>query len=128
MNIPKKVLIAEDDEAVRHILKVELEKCGLTVFEAPNGEAAISMAFAERPNLILLDILMPKMHGMEILRKIQEKDWGKKIPIILLTNFADDPRVIEAVREGRCDVLRKAETKLEDVVSIVLKKISASIS
>ena len=125
MSNEKKVLIVEDDESIRKVLKMELEKEGIVVFQAENGEEAIKLAEAEKPNVLLLDIIMPKMHGMDMMRKIQENEWGKNIPIIILTNFADDPRVIEAVREGRCDLLKKAESKLEDIISKVKEKLES---
>ncbi|MDD5040622.1 MAG: response regulator [Patescibacteria group bacterium] len=119
----KKVLIVEDDESVRRVLHNELEKQGVAVLEAENGEAAFMSALKDHPDLILLDVIMPKMHGMDLLRKLREDDWGKNVPIILLTNFADDPRVVEAVKEGRCELLSKAEAKLDDIIQKVRERV-----
>lgn len=113
----------EDDESIRKILRNEFDKVGILVFESENGEKAMELAYSEHPDLILLDYLMPKMHGMEMLRKLHEDEWGKKVPVILLTNFPDDPKVKEAVKEGKCELLRKSEVKLEDVIKKVKEKI-----
>ncbi|MFA6097992.1 MAG: response regulator [Patescibacteria group bacterium] len=125
MTDKKSVLIAEDDEPVRRVIKNELEKAGIKVIEAQNGEEALAISLNEHPSLILLDVLMPKMHGMEFLRKLHDDEWGKSARVILLTNFAEDPRVLEAVKEGRCGLLNKAETRLEDVVAKIKEKIGA---
>ncbi len=119
----KKVLLAEDDASVRQVLRKELERDSIAVIEAADGQEALDKALAERPNVILLDVIMPKMHGMEILRKIQEDEWGKDVPIILLTNFADDPKVAEAVKEGRCELINKAETNLTAILKAIKDKL-----
>ncbi len=119
----KKILIVEDDKAVRSILRNELKRLEYAVFEAENGEAAVALALIEHPDLILLDVVMPKMYGTEMLRKLQEDMWGKTVPVVLLTNYADDPEVIQAVKEGRCHVLSKADTKLDDIIKKVHEKI-----
>ncbi|MFA5134376.1 MAG: response regulator [Patescibacteria group bacterium] len=119
----KKILIVEDDQSVRVVLGNEFRRMGYQIIEAENGEAAVALALAEHPNLILLDVIMPKMHGMDMLRKLQENEWGKSVPVVLLTNFFDDPRVMEAVKEGRCELLSKSEAKLEDIVNKVQEKI-----
>ncbi len=119
----KKVLIAEDDEAIRRIIKKELETNGIEVFEAGDGEHALGILMHQHPDLLLLDVIMPKMHGMDLLRKLREEEWGKKIPVILLTNFAEDPRVKEAVKAGHCELMAKAESRLEDVVKRVKQRL-----
>ncbi|MFZ6036324.1 MAG: response regulator [Patescibacteria group bacterium] len=124
MAAPQTVLLVEDEEPIRRIIRRELEKTGLRVLEADNGETATMIAFQERPQLILLDVLMPKMHGMEMLQRLKEDTWGKHVPVILLTNVADDPRVQDAVRTGRAQLLSKAETKLEDIIKAVREKIA----
>jgi two-component system, OmpR family, phosphate regulon response regulator PhoB len=119
----KKILLVEDDAAIRKILRSELEKEGIGVLEATNGEEALGMIVNRRPQLIVLDIIMPKMHGIDMLRKLREIEWGKNIPVLFLTNFADDPRVMQAVSEGYGEVLKKAESRLEEVVAKIKEKI-----
>ncbi len=95
---------------------------GFEVVEATNGEEALGIAINRRPDVIILDFIMPKMHGLDFLRKLRDLDLGRKIPILLLTNFSDDPGIIRAVAEGYCELLKKAETSLGDIVSKVKEK------
>lgn len=119
----KKLLIAEDEQQIRSVIRKECERLGIVVFEADNGEDALAVALKEHPGVILLDILMPKMHGIETLRKLRQDAWGKKAEVILLTNFADDPKVLEAVKEGNCLLLNKSETKMEALLGLIKKRI-----
>lgn len=123
MGDQKKILIVEDDDAVRKILVAELEKSGVIVSEANNGEVAVEMALSKKPDLIILDVIMPKMHGIDMLRELEKDEWGRQVKVLLLTNFADDPRVLEAVKQERCDLLSKADTNLSKILAVVKKKL-----
>jgi len=119
----KKVLIVEDDNSVRKILIEELKKLKVTVFEADNGETAVGLALNNKPDLIILDVIMPKMHGIDMLRQLEKDEWGRNVQVLLLTNFADDPKVQEAVKQDRCDLLSKGETNLRNILATVKKKL-----
>jgi len=119
----KKILIVEDDASVRKVLGEQLKNLNTEVFEADNGEDAVDMALEKKPDLIILDVIMPKMHGIEMLRKLEIDPWGRTVPVLLLTNFADDPRVAEAVKQERVDLLSKGETNLHNILSTVKKKL-----
>ncbi len=123
MSKQKKILIVEDDDAVRKILITELEKMGVNIIEANNGEVAVGMALSEKPDLIILDVIMPKMHGIDMLRELEKNEWGRQVKVLLLTNFADDPKVLEAVKQERCDLLSKADTNLSNILILVKKKL-----
>lgn len=115
----KRILLVEDEAPIRSVLRQELEKNKLTVDEASNGEEGMGLAMAEHPDLIILDIMMPKMHGIEFLDRLQKDVWGKTVPVILLTNYADDPRVGQAVDAGRCELMEKEKVKLDEVAKKV---------
>ncbi len=119
----KTVLLVEDEDSLRRILKNELERNGIAVLEAENGEVGLPIALEQHPDLVLLDVIMPKMHGMAMLQKLQSDEWGKTVPVIILTNFAEDPRVVEAVREGKCSLLSKSDVKLTEIVEAIKLKI-----
>ncbi|MFA6553404.1 MAG: response regulator [Patescibacteria group bacterium] len=123
MKAIKTVLLIEDEESLRRILKNELEQNGIAVLEAENGEIGLPMALENHPDLILLDVIMPKMHGMAVLQKLQTDEWGKAVPVIVLTNFGEDPRVVEAVREGKCTLLSKSDVKLTEIVEAIRLRI-----
>ena len=92
-----KILIVEDEAPLRQVLKDNLEEEGYAVVEASNGADGLKMAAKEKPNLILLDILMPKMDGMTMMEKFRTTKNGSRVPIMLLTNVAADKRIIKSL-------------------------------
>ena len=97
---------------------------GFDVLNVRNGKQGLSMSLKERPDLILLDIVMPKMDGMTMLSKLREDQWGKKVPVILLTNLNDSKKAIEGMQSGVHDYLVKSDWKLEDIVKKVKERLS----
>lgn len=79
------VLVVEDVEDVRYFMRLELEERGYRVFEADNGEQAIEVAIRERPNVILMDLSLPVMDGLEATARIREHEELSTIPIIAVT-------------------------------------------
>ncbi len=112
----KRILIIEDELPIRQVLRQELEKQNFSVYEAQNGEEGLGAALAQRPDLILLDIMMPKMHWIEVLDRLRKDSWGALVPVILLTNYAEDPRVRQAVDAGQCEMMEKEKVKLTDII------------
>jgi DNA-binding response OmpR family regulator len=121
----RKVLIVEDEAAMRAALvdKFKKEKT-LSVVEAEDGEAGYNMAAREKPDVILLDLVMPKMDGMSMAKKLREDKWGKDVMIMFLTNMTDPALVAEAARVGVYDFLVKTDWRLDDVVSLVKDKLA----
>jgi len=108
------------------MLKVLAETFSYEKFEvltAKDGEEGLRVALAERPDVILLDILLPRMDGMTMLRKLREDAWGKRTPVMVLSNLSDASRVLEAMQSGVYDFLVKSDWKLQDVVWKVKKKL-----
>ena len=81
----KKILVAEDEEETRELIAVKLQKAGYDVFEAGDGAEALKLAQENVPDLILSDILMPVMDGLEFLEKLRATESGKDIPFIVVT-------------------------------------------
>lgn len=115
----KKVLIIEDDKSLLDMYKTALELNGLSVSEAMDGEIGLISALQEHPDLILLDILMPKMDGLTVMKKLRQDQWGKHVPIILLTNIHPDQNsTIDAiVRDQPAYYLLKQNVIPEDIVT-----------
>jgi DNA-binding response OmpR family regulator len=117
----KKVLIAEDEPAMLNALADKFQREGCTVIRAENGAIALDAATREQPDVILLDILMPKMDGMQVLSNIRKgSDWGKKVPVIILTNVAANETITGGIIENEpAYYLIKSDWKLYEVVEKV---------
>jgi DNA-binding response OmpR family regulator len=115
------MLIAEDEPAMLTALTDKFKQEGCIVTPAENGEIALDLAEKEKPDIILLDILMPKMNGMEVLSRIRKgSEWGKKVPIIILTNLEANDKIMSSVAENEPSYyLVKSDWKLYDVVEKV---------
>jgi len=114
----KKILIVEDDKAFLWILRQSFTSDGFFVFFAQDGEEGLAVAEKEKPDLILLDILMPKMDGITMAKKLKEK--GSKSQIIFLTNLKDAEHISEAVSiANETDYIVKSDLHIDQIVSRV---------
>lgn len=125
MDQEKTILIAEDEETLFNALAIKLKASGFKVAMARDGEECLAKALQEHPDLILLDIVMPKMDGMTALTKLREDKWGKSVPVIILTNLSNAEDAEKATKKGVFDYLVKANWKLEEVVEKVKKTLGA---
>lgn len=120
----KKVLIVDDEEALLSVLSTKFKEEGVQVFTAENGKKGLEVAFAERPDIIVLDIMMPEMDGFDVMKHLQEDDWGKTVPVILLTNSSSFETISKAVSSGMSEFIVKTELKLDDVVARVKARLA----
>lgn len=102
-----KILIVDDEDHIRRILQFQLEKRGYRVVQAENGEAALEIVRRELPDLILLDLMMPKMDGFETCHRIRANFQTAQIPIIMLTAKSELPDKIKGLQDGANDYLTK---------------------
>lgn len=123
----KKVLLVEDEEQIITILKEKIAQAGAEVIVARNGEEGLKKAFDNRPDLILLDILMPGMDGIEMLKRLRDDKWGKKARVVVLTNLSHDSRENEARQYGVVDYWVKADWKISDLVREIGKKVQLEV-
>lgn len=112
----KKILIIEDDVILRETLSDYLVKEEFTVVTASNGEEGINLAKKERPNLILLDIILPKKDGFEVIKDLKKDEKTEKIFIVLLTNLESLNDIEKALNLGATTYLIKSDYSLEEVV------------
>lgn len=110
---PKRVLVVEDDRFLRKACEAGLRQCGLAVVAAGDGEEGLRLARTERPDLILLDVLMPKLTGLEVLRTLKADPATREIPVLVLSNSSRPPDVAEITRLGVVDYLVKADLSLK---------------
>ena len=111
----KRILIIEDDSSLRKTLQEFLGADGFDAVGAEDGEEGSKMAKEGNPDLILLDVILPKKDGYEVLKELKENQETKNIPIIFLTNLESPADVERAVKLGATTYLTKADYKLEEV-------------
>ena len=126
--IKKKVLVVEDELPLLQILVDTLNKKGYEVLSAKDGEEGLDVALKKYPDLILLDLLMPKMDGMHLLShlRLNGDEWGKSVQVIILTNLNDKNAMEQAIKAGVKHYLLKSEYKLEDIMKKVAEVLGES--
>jgi DNA-binding response OmpR family regulator len=101
------ILVADDDDDIRMLVTLRLERSGYEVVTAADGEAALELAIARTPDLAVLDVTMPKLNGLEVTRRLRERDDTKSMPVILLTARVQESDVAAGVEAGADDYVKK---------------------
>lgn len=110
----KTILLVDDDPLIIRMYQNKFAKEGYKIVLAFNGEEALLRARQDKPDLILLDLMMPKMNGVETLRRLKKDSETKAIPVIVLTNLEDKKDDVEAAKKiGALDFLVKAKIDLK---------------
>jgi DNA-binding response OmpR family regulator len=114
-----KIAIIEDDQAISQMYRMKFEAEGFTVETAANGKLGLELVDKIRPDIILLDLMMPEMTGDEMLKKLRATDWGKNIKVIILTNMGEQeaPAVVKELDVKRFII--KAEMTPRQVAEMV---------
>ncbi|MCH7882919.1 response regulator [Patescibacteria group bacterium] len=115
----KKILILEDDAALVKALSQALEKEGYAVLSALDGDAGFKLIEEEKPDLIILDIILPRKSGHEVMQEISKREELKQIPVVVLTNLESSQDVDKMMRLGAKCYLIKSDHSLEEVVEKV---------
>ncbi|MFA6422635.1 MAG: response regulator [Candidatus Buchananbacteria bacterium] len=123
--MPKKekssILIVEDDVFLSDLYKTKMELEGFKVFVAYDGEKGFEVAKKNVPDIILLDLILPKMNGFQALEKIKNNASTKEIPVIILTNLSQKADVDKGLKMGAKDFLIKAHFMPSEVVEKIKK-------
>ncbi len=123
-----KILLVDDDKLMIRMYQGKFEDDGYIVETATNGEMGLARAFEFKPDLILLDIMMPKVNGLEMLKKLKENKEIKKIPVVLLTNVGGSKEdVDQGLSLGAVAYLVKAHYDAKDVVKKVKEVLSGYV-
>ncbi len=120
----KKILIIEDDKFLRELIGQKLLKEGYDIIEAVDGEKGIKSVKDEKPDLVLLDLILPGMDGFEVLIKIKEDSEIAQIPVIILSNLGQKDDIEKGLKMGAVDYLIKAHFtpgEIIDKIKVVLK-------
>lgn len=118
---PVKVLIVDDDAFLSGIYATKLELEGFLVVTARDGEEGLKAAMREKPDLILLDVLMPKLDGFEVLKRLKADAETKPIPVIMLTNLGQKEDIEKGLQDGAVDYLIKAHFVPAEAVEKIKK-------
>ena len=119
--MPKTILFIEDESALQKTFGEILKQEGYEMIPALDGEVGLRLAKDKKPDLILLDLILPRIHGFEVLKKLKEDKETKEIPIIILTNLEGISDVDKAIELGATTYLVKAQYTLEEVVEKIKK-------
>ena len=122
----KKIAIIEDDQSILEMYKIKFEHSGYQVFTATNGNDGLTILKGAQIDIILLDIMMPQMDGTTMLSELRKTPWGKKIPVIIMTNISKDemPNALKNLEVS--DYVIKASTTPQLVVykvELIIKKL-----
>jgi len=112
----KTILFIEDESALQKTFGEILKQNNYKMISALDGETGLRLAQDEKPDLILLDLILPRLNGFEVLKKLKENPQLKEIPIIVLTNLEEVSSVEKAIESGATTYLVKAQYSLEEVI------------
>lgn len=122
----RRILLVEDDRFLRKAAEATLRQRGYAVVTAADGEEALRQAAAEAPDLILLDLIMPKLQGFEVLRRLKGDPGTAGIPVIVLSNLGQERDVQQAMEGGAVAYFIKSNLSLQDLAREVDKVLGPS--
>lgn len=121
-----KIAIIEDDAAISQMYRIKFEAEGYTVETAENGELGLQLIEQMLPDIILLDLMMPVMSGEEMLAKMRQREWGKNVKVIILTNRGEQEIPEEVKNQGVDAIILKAAMTPRQVAELVKSKLAAA--
>lgn len=119
----KKILIVEDEAVLLELLTQKFENEGFTVIKAKDGKEGLENSLTNHPDIILLDILMPRMNGIEMLKHLRKDKWGEHVPVFLLTNLSPTEPKIDELKDHLLEYFIKTDWKLSDLTRKVKEKL-----
>lgn len=122
---PIKIAIIEDDIAINQMYRMKFEQEGYSVVTAGDGEEGLKLIEAEKPDVVLLDLMMPIMTGEEVLMELRKQPWGKSVPVIVLTNMGENEAPKSVRENGVKDYIVKAHMTPSDVAAAVKRKLKS---
>ncbi len=124
--IKKTILIIEDELPMLKALSDKFTLEGFEILEAKDGAEGLKVAVSKKPDLIILDIFMPVMDGKAMFQKLRADEWGKTVPVVILTNLNPDDKTLDALmKNGPSYYFIKSKWKLEELVGKVKKELEA---
>lgn len=121
MRSMKRILFIEDEAALQKTFGDILKSEGFEVISALDGETGLNLVKKENPDLVLLDLILPKIHGLDVLKEMKQNENTKNIPVIVLTNVESIEEIDKALELGATTYLVKSNYSLEDVIAKIKK-------
>lgn len=118
-NSKKKILIIEDENVLLELFSDKFKNENFHVLQSLTAEEGIKLAVKNKPDLILLDIILPKMDGLSMLKLLRQDEWGQNVPVIILSNVNSQHKISEAIKYGVYDYIIKTDLILKDLVKQV---------
>ena len=118
-----KIAIIEDDQAISQMYRMKFEAEGYEVDTAENGKLGLALIETMVPDIVLLDLMMPEMTGEEMLVELRKKDWGKEIPVIILTNMGEQEVPMRMKDLSVRSFILKADMTPRQVAEVVKKEL-----
>jgi CheY-like chemotaxis protein len=119
-----RVLLAEDDRILRKAGETSLTRKGYSVIPAVDGEDALAKAFAHKPDLILLDVMMPKLQGFDVLARLKSDAATRDIPVIMLSNLEQEADIRRSIEGGARSYLVKSNVQLDELAERVAEALN----
>jgi len=119
----KRILVIEDEPSILKAMKEVFESNGYRVASAGDGEHGLALAAENKPDLILLDLILPGKNGFEVLKELKSSPELSKIPVVISSNLGDEEEVQQGLKLGASDFLIKADYDLNEVVKVIEKYI-----
>lgn len=125
MENKKHILVVEDENTLAFALKKKLESVGYIVNVAMDGREALNKIGQEKPDLVLLDLILPVMDGFAVLKELRKSPAYENLPVIVLTNLSSDEDIADVLNAGGTDYFIKTEHSLDDIILSVKNKFDA---
>jgi len=123
IKIKKTIVIVEDESVLLKALNIEVLNAGFEVLVAMDGKSGLNLIKANKPDLVLLDLLLPKMDGYAVLAALKKDSKTKDIPVVILSNFGESENIEKAMELGAVDYFVKSSTDLGEVVKKIDQRI-----
>lgn len=117
----QKIILIEDDKFLMNALRVKLTEARFELSIAEDGEEAIKMLSSLQPDLILLDLILPKKDGFSVLEEIKQNEKLKKIPVIIISNLGQKEDIDRGIKLGAADYIVKADTSIQGIIEKINK-------
>lgn len=116
----KRILVVDDEPDLRDAISDALEQRGYEILTASDGEEGVKVALTEKPDFIIMDLLMPHMGGLEAVEKLRQDPWGKDAKVLILTAMDDVKNIGEGYQKGISDYVIKSSASLDEIAQKVM--------